>query len=188
MKFPLSPHGGFPDWISNLHFTFQVNTVGTNETVASLRFTPSGYECDKSHLVYGIYFDVCVDSASSRYSIDDFIDPKQLRQLAFLLATPSANLLVSKVSGEVLDLEFGWKDRQLIIQGKMGTEDWGPHYLERLFQDYPFQANIHFKCGVAEESLDQTCKSLAKLLRAIDQVESNTPPTHVKEGRSDTCT
>ncbi|MCA9072793.1 MAG: hypothetical protein KDA84_27910 [Planctomycetaceae bacterium] len=137
--------------------------------------------------MYGIYFDVCINSTSCCYAIDDFIDPKQLRQLAFLLATPSANLLVSKVMGEVVNLEFGWNDGRLIIQGKMGTEGWGDSYLERRFRSYPFQANIHFKCGVLGESLDGTCKDLAKLLQAIDMVESNRLPTHSKQGGSDSC-
>ena len=53
----LSANGAFTDGIRRFGFSLVNEHPITHEVISILRVVPIGYECDESHVVYGIYVD-----------------------------------------------------------------------------------------------------------------------------------
>jgi hypothetical protein len=175
----LSEHGGFPDWFRQLQFAFHVHHVETDALLAILRFVPTGYECNQSHVVYGVYIDVSLERPDPRIPPGgDFFAAESLRQTASLISARASSEQKAVLCGEAFQFEFGWQDDgRLRIEGRIGTAHWSSEYLENDFKQTPFQLDFRFKCSVSDESLKTTRTELAKLLKAIEEIESGQFPT-----------
>ena len=186
--FPLSPHGAFPDWLPVLEFSFTTDQPKTAAPIAVLRIVPRGFECeasrgddcDAARVVYGIYVDAFLEiepNFSSPWH-GDFLDPVQLRAVARLIADPADNPAEVIVRGEVMEFKFTAQvDGRINLVGHLGQEGWGAAYLDKRFQDYPFQSDLRFKCGLSQQSLKNTLDDLQKLLSVVDEIEAGRTPT-----------
>lgn len=186
--FPLSPHGAFPDWLPLLEFSFTTTGPKTDAPIAVLRIVPRGYECeasrgddsDAARVVYGIYVDAFleIEPNISYPWYGGFFDPVHLRALARLIADPAANPAEVVVRGEGIELKFTAQDAGRIkLSGHFGTDDWGDSYVNWRFEQYPFQRDLRFKCGLSEPSLKNTLDDLQKLLSVVDEIEAGRTPT-----------
>ena len=175
----LSKYGDFPSWMSLLEFSFVTNHPKTDKPICVLRIIPTGYECDVSRVVYGIYVhgflefepNVCYPS------LGDFLEPSALRELVTLILDPSTKQTEVVVQGEAMKLKFSPQENGgLTLDGHLGIGGWGDSYLTRLFRDYPFQKDLRFKCSLSERSLRNTLDDLQKLLSIIDNIEAGETP------------
>lgn len=175
----LSANGAFPDWMSLLEFSFITNHPETEALISVLRIVPRGYECNESHVVYGIYVDAFLKfEPDACYPSGDFLEPKNLRDLAMFISDPSANQSEIVVQGEVMELKFSSQaDGRLRLEGHLGNDGWGEITLEKQFQEYPFQKDLRFKCSLSEQSLRNTLDDLQKLLSVVDDIEAGHSPT-----------
>lgn len=175
----LSKFGQFPDWMRLLEFSFVANHPKSHAPIAVLRMVPSGYECNESHVVYGIYVQAILEFEPNVCypSWGDFLDPIQLRELVALIADPVSNPPEMIVQGEAMQFKFAWQDDgRMKLDGHLGNDGWGASYLKKLYEEYPFQKDLRFSCSLTEPSLRNTLDDLQKLLSVVADIEAGKSP------------